>query len=180
MISIHTLVKRLRQYRSLHRIIGISLAVFLVLSAFTGVLLGWKKDIETLQPSTRQGSSADMASWKSFKEISLAAQTAMDSAGQKLNEIDRFDVRPSNGIVKVLFKDGFWEVQVDGQSGKVMSIAQRHSDWIEHLHDGSIISDFFKLLYTNIIGIGLLLLACSGVYMWVSPKIIRRYKALRK
>jgi uncharacterized iron-regulated membrane protein len=104
----------------------------------------------------------------------------MDAAGHQLNEIDRFDVRPDKGIVKVLFKHGYWEVQVDGASGKVLSMAQRHSDWVEHLHDGSIFSDFFKLLYTNILGIGLLLLSCSGVYMWLTPKIIRRYKALRK
>jgi hypothetical protein len=104
----------------------------------------------------------------------------MDSAGILNNPVERFDVRPDKGIIKVLFKKGYWEAQVDGTSGKVLSLAQRHSDWIEHIHDGSIISDPFKLMYTNILGIGLLLLALSGLYMWYAPKVIRRSKDHRK
>lgn len=180
MISIHTLVVSLRKLRSLHKIFGISIALFLVITACTGILLGWKKNIGTLQPPTKQGSSEDLAKWKSFNDISVAARSAMDSAGQQHNEIDRFDVRPESGVVKVLFKEGYWEVQVEGASGKILSMAQRHSDWIEHLHDGSIINEFFKLLYTNLLGFGLLVLAVTGVYMWLTPKIIRRYKSLRK
>jgi hypothetical protein len=86
------------------------------------------------------------------------------------------DVRPDKGIIKVLFKNGYWEVQVDGQTGKVLSVAQRHSDWIEHIHDGSIVNDVFKLAYTNILGIGLFVLAASGLWLWYGPKVIRRSK----
>jgi uncharacterized iron-regulated membrane protein len=92
------------------------------------------------------------------------------------NEIDRMDVRPGDGIIKVLFKAGYWEAQVDGKTGKVLSVAQRHSDWIEHLHDGSIVNDFFKLGYVNVLGLGLMLLAITGVWLWHGPKVIRRSK----
>jgi hypothetical protein len=91
-------------------------------------------------------------------------------------EIDRMDVRPDKGMIKVLFKEGYWEVQIDGANGKVLSVAQRHADWIEHIHDGSIISEGFKLIYTNYIGLGLLLLSITGFWLWYGPRKIRKAK----
>jgi uncharacterized iron-regulated membrane protein len=173
---IDALVKLLRKLRSLHKLAGVSLSLFILVTATTGILLGWKKNFHTLQPTTFTGLSSDVAQWKSLEIISLAAVRGMDSIGNTGNAIDRMDVRPDKGIVKILFQKGYWEVQVDGTSAKVLSVAQRHSDWIEHLHDGSLISDFFKLVYTNILGIGLLTLAVSGVWLWYGPKVIRKSK----
>ena len=175
-MNIHNIVVQLRQFRSIHKYIGVVIASFVLVSAVTGVLLGWKKNLESLQPLTVKGVSSDLRKWKTFHEVSASALRGMDSVQMSSNTIDRFDVRPDKGIIKVLFTKGYWEVQVDGTTGKVLSIAQRHSDWIEHLHDGSIISDFFKLLYTSILGIGLLVLSITGVYMWYAPKIVRRSK----
>ena len=86
------------------------------------------------------------------------------------------DVRPSKGIAKVLFKEGNWEVQIDGTSGEVKSIAKRYSDWIESLHDGSIISDLFKLISMNLLGIGVLFLMGTGIWLWYGPKVVREMK----
>ena len=79
-------------------------------------------------------------------------------------------------MVKVLFEKGNWEVQIDGTSGEVKSIAKRYSDWIESLHDGSIISDGFKLVSMNVLGIGVLILMSSGIWLWYGPKVIREMK----
>lgn len=176
MRNIHSLVVLLRKFRSIHKYIGIALAAFFLLVAITGVLLGWKKNVELLQPKTYKGLSTDVSGWKSFQEICNAAEIAMDTVLEN-PMIDRMDVRFEKGIVKVLFTQGYWEAQVDCTSGEVLSVAKRHSDWIEHLHDGSLISDAFKLLYTNILGIGLLTLAVSGLWLWYGPKIIRRSKS---
>ena len=170
------LVKQLRQFRSLHKWIGICLAFFILISASTGVLLGWKKNVSLLQPKMYSGTSAQLNEWKSFEIIATSAKNAIDSVVKKPIEIDRMDVRPDKGIVKVLFAEEYWEVQVDGKTGKVFSVAQRHADWIEHIHDGSIISEFVKLIYTNIIGIGLITLALSGFFLWYGPKVIRKMK----
>jgi uncharacterized iron-regulated membrane protein len=170
------LVKLLRQFRSLHKYIGVTLAFFVLILATTGILLGWKKNVEVLQPATLSGSSKDVSEWKSFAEISASALLAIDSAGMPENTIDRMDVRFDKGMVKVLFKNGYWEAQVDLKTAKVLSVAQRHADWIEHIHDGSIISDGFKLGYTNILAIGLLTLALSGLWLWYGPKVIRKSK----
>ena len=75
-----------------------------------------------------------------------------------------------------LFKGGNWEVQIDGTSGEVKSIAKRYSDWIESLHDGSIISDLFKLISMNLLGIGVLFLMGTGIWLWYGPKVVRELK----
>jgi uncharacterized iron-regulated membrane protein len=174
-MNTQTLVLLLRKLRSLHKYVGVGLLAFLVVTAFTGILLGWKKNIETLQPKTFQGISENLAGWKSFEDVGNASMRAMDSILENPT-IDRMDVRPDKGIIKVLFTEGYWEVQVDGKNGNVLSVAKRHSDWIEHLHDGSLISEGFKLLYTNILGIGLCTLALSGLWLWYGPKVIRNSK----
>lgn len=167
----------LRSYRVYHRYLGLGLGVFLIISSVTGLLLGWKKDIDLLQPPTQKGASTDLAQWISVAEMATLAQTALDSAQQLANTpIDRLEARPDKGIVKVLFAEGYWEVQLDGSTGKVLSVARRHSDWIEHLHDGSIISDGFKLVSMNVVGLGLLALVISGFILWLFPRKVRQLK----
>ncbi len=175
-MALQNLVHRLRQFRSIHKWIGISVALFMLITSTTGVLLGWKKNVELLQPATQKGSSLAFAEWTSFDKVARAASLAVDSVTGRTIEIDRMDVRPDKGIIKVTFKEGYWEAQVDGTSGNVLSVAQRHADWIEHIHDGSIISEFFKLMYTNYIGLGLLFLSITGFWLWYGPKVIRKAK----
>jgi len=173
---IQNLVHRLRQFRSIHKWIGISVALFMVVTSITGVMLGWKKNVELLQPATLKGGTLDVTKWVSFERISQSALRAIDSVTNEENSIDRLDVRFDKGIIKVLFTKGYWEAQVDAATGKTLSVAQRHADWIEHIHDGSIINDFFKLIYTNYIGFGLLFLSITGFWLWYGPKRIRKAK----
>lgn len=173
---IRTLVHRLRQFRSIHKWIGISVALFMLITSTTGVLLGWKKNVEILQPPTLQGSSTNIADWVSFETVAVSALRAIDSVTHEVNSVDRLDVRFDKGIIKVLFTQGYWEAQVDAATGKTLSVAQRHADWIEHVHDGSIISEFFKLFYTNYMGLGLLFLSITGFWLWYGPKVIRKAK----
>lgn len=173
----HRLVHRLRNYRKFHKYIGLFLATLIAISSLTGILLGWKKNVEVLQPVTRDGQSANLVEWKSFNELANLATHALDSVTQNYgNTIDRMEGRPKNGIVKVLFKKGYWEVQLDASTGKVLSVARRHSDWIEHIHDGSIISDGFKLVSMNVLGWGLLIMVFSGFWLWYGPGVIRQMK----
>ena len=58
-------VNRLRRYRVYHKYIGIVLAILLFISAVTGFLLGWKKNVDIIQPPTKKGQSKDMQDWKS-------------------------------------------------------------------------------------------------------------------
>jgi uncharacterized iron-regulated membrane protein len=175
-MALQQLVNTLRQFRSLHKWIGISVGAFMLVTALTGILLGWKKNVDWLQPPAQPGSSAQLGEWVSFEAVAQAALRAIDSVVQRPNSIDKMDVRPKDGIIKVLMKQDYWEVQVDGKTGRVLSVAKRPSDWIEHVHDGSIISDGFKLFFTNYLGWGLLGLSVTGLWLWYGPRKIRQVK----
>lgn len=173
------LIESLRKFRTWHRWIGIVVALFLLITATSGILLGWKKNVGLLQPPEQKGTNAYLKDWVSVDQIVNSAFYALDSVVGEPNELDKLDVRPSKGIVKVLFKKGYWEVQVDGATGKVLSVERRHSDWIEHVHDGSIIGDLFKLSYTNFLGWSLLILSLSGTWLWFGPKVVKKAKKKR-
>lgn len=179
--NLNTYILSLRKFRVFHRWMGTTLALFLSISALTGVLLSLKKDVALIQPPTQKGQSEGLADWKPLEELSLLAQQALYTAqpDQLGNPINRLDVRPQKGMVKVLFENSYWEVQLDGQTGSTLSIAKRHSDWIEALHDGSIISDPFKLVSMNVLGWGLLFLIFTGIWLWYGPKLLRRWRKRR-
>ena len=175
--KISNLSSTLRQYRVYHRYVGLIIGLFVLISSITGILLGWKKDVDLLQPPLIKGQTDDLTQWVSMADLAAAAYAGLDSAQSiKDNPIDRIEARPDKGMAKVLFKEGYWEVQVDGSTGKVLSVAQRHSDWIEKIHDGSIISDMFKLVSMNVLGLGLLILTITGFTLWYYPKRIRSLK----
>lgn len=172
----------LRQYRKIHKVLGLTLAFLLVISAATGIFLAWKKNVEFIQPPTLKGQSKDLSDWRPISELAEVATEAFHKAhpNHSTTGIDRMDVRPSKGIIKVLFEKGWWEVQIDGTTAEVLSIKRRNSDWIEQLHDGSIISEGFKLVSMNVLGVGLLLMIFTGWYLWYGPRKFRRIKRKRR
>jgi len=171
-----TIAKSIRGYRKIHRYLGLGIALLLVISAITGILLAWKKDVDILQPPTQKGEQLAIGAYESVESLAKVAVTAVDSLQLTASNVDRIEYRPTKGIAKVIFDTGNWEVQVDATSLDVLSVAKRHSDWIESLHDGSIISDFFKLFSMNFLGLGLLLLIITGFWLWWGPKKIRSIK----
>lgn len=176
-MSTKKLAQSVRSYRKVHKWVGLVLALFLLLSALTGILLGWKKDIDLLQPPTQSGVEKSMVAYQSVDDLAKASLMAVDSLGLTQDNLDRIEYRPTKGIAKVLFDTGSWEVQIDATNLEVLSVAKRHSDWIEHIHDGSIISDAFKLVSMNVLGIGLCLLTITGLWLWFGPKRIRQKKS---
>lgn len=168
-------VVSLRLFRQWHKYAGLVLSTFVFISALTGILLAWKKEVNLLQPPTQQGSSIQMKEWLPVYKLDSLARMALlarDSL-QTSNPIERLDIRPHKGIVKVLFKQGNLEVQIDLKSGEIRSVATRHADWIEALHDGSILGDAFKLTSMSVLGLGLIFLILSGFWLWNGPRVIR-------
>jgi uncharacterized iron-regulated membrane protein len=177
LLNIQKISHSLRKYRRWHRWLGLSLALLLLISSLTGIFLAWKKRVDLLQPPSREAVAQTSRQWLSVETISRRAKDALRAAtGLTDISIDRIDVRPDKGIAKVRFEQAYWEVQLDGRNGDILSVAQRHSDWIEQIHDGSIISDGFKLISMNYLGLGLALLTVSGFWLWFGPKKIRQKK----
>ncbi len=161
--------RSLRVPRKWHRRISMVLLLFIVISSVTGLMLAWKKQFGWLQPSEVKGVSTDVADWVVPVLIADAAKRALSDSlkltPEQLPVLDRLDARPKHGTVKVVFK-GDWEVQVDATTAAVLSVAKRNADWIERLHDGSIVADWFKNLSMTLLAIGLLFLSGTGYWMW--------------
>lgn len=175
--------KTLRLFRKLHRFTGISLFIFLIFVSITGILLGWKKNSGGLILSeTTNGTSTILEEWL---PVHILVDNAIiyikDSLAANLDTvIDRIDVRPDKGVVKISFKDHYIGLQIDGATGKVLKKETRMADLIEQIHDGSwvdrqlgINSGTFKLFYTSICGLGLLTFCITGFWLWYGPKRLR-------
>jgi uncharacterized iron-regulated membrane protein len=178
--------KTLRIFRKVHRLTGLFLFIFFIIIAVTGILLGWKKNSGGLILSqTSQGTSSEFEHWLPLDSLyKNALKILADSVGPDLNqEVDRIDIRKEKGIVKFTFKDHFWGLQIDGTTGKVLHIERRRADFIEKVHDGSILDYYFntsgdqmKLVYTSVLGIALLTFTITGFWLWYGPKRMRRKK----
>jgi uncharacterized iron-regulated membrane protein len=175
--------KWIRLFRWLHRKLAIPTFVFLFIIALTGVLLGIKKQTGLLAP-TQKGQSKNLNTWLPIDSLEkIAVQSLHTSVNSNLStEVDRIDIRPSKGIAKFIFTDHYWSLQLDGTTGKLLSVEKRNSDLIENIHDGSILDRFLgtremaKMGYTLFFGLSLLLLIVSGFWLWYGPKRMRQFK----
>lgn len=175
--------KFLRLTRKLHKVAGISLFVFVIAIGISGLLLGWKKNSNGyLLAETMKGSNMESNSWISLDSIQkIAVGYYAKKSGKGEVEVDRMDVRPGKGIIKVSFVGGYDGIQIDLASGKILGEEVRRADFIEHLHDGSWFdmtfgweSGVFKLVYTTIMGLALVLFSMTGFWLWYGPKRMRK------
>src|SRR5687767_1267352 len=157
-MSTRTQARLIRTMRWLHRKVAIALFVFFLLIAVTGILLGIKKQTGLLAP-TQKGVSSSLSTWLSIDSLRILAEHYLhDSVSADLSTaLDRMDVRPDKGIIKFTYLDHYWGLQLDGTTGALLLVEKRKSDFIENLHDGSIVDDLigagdepFKTGYTLI------------------------------
>jgi hypothetical protein len=176
--------KLLRIFRKIHRTTGAFLFVFFFFISVTGLLLGWKKHSAGLiQSKSYKGTSTDLKEWLPIDSLHKNACNILhDSVSADLSlELARIDIRKDKGIVKFVFIDHFWGIQLDGATGQLLYIGRRRSDFIENIHDGSILDYYFgttggqiKLVYTSIMGLALLTFTITGFWLWYGPKRMRK------
>ena len=175
--------KILRISRKVHRTTGAILFVFFFLVAVTGLLLGWKKHSGgMILPKSYAGVSTNQQDWLPVHVLhEKAVKIAREEISPDLSlEIDRIDIRPDKGMVKFVFVEGFWGVQLDCTTGELLHIERRRSDFIEKIHDGSFFDYLFstnyeqiKLVYTSVMGLALLTFTITGFWLWYGPKRFR-------
>lgn len=160
--------------RRLHRWGAISIGLPLLCVVTTGLLLQVKKQVPWVQPhEQRTAVPTPAVEW----DVILAAAKAMPQAGvQSWEDIDRVDVRPGKGIMKVITTSR-WETQLALADGAVLQVAYRRSDLVESLHDGSFFGDVAKQWIFLPAGFVLFALWVTGLYLWVLPWLTRRKRA---
>jgi len=161
--------------RRLHRWGAILTALPLLIVLCTGVLLLLKKELSWIQPPTAAPTQAGVAGVPnvSFEAILGAAASVEVASVSGWADISRVDLRPRDGVVKVMTRSG-WEVQVCAATGAVLGSAVRRSDFIESLHDGSFFHPGAKLGVFLPSALVALTLWVTGIWMWLLPWLSRR------
>ena len=154
-----------------------ALPVLVILAS--GILLQSKKQWTWVQPKEHRGSGT--VPTIDFPQIMASLQSVPSLGVAGWDDVDRLDVRPGRGVVKVTLKSR-WEAQIDLASGTMLQTAYRRSDLIESIHDGSFFAgDWTKLGLFLPAGLTLLLLWLSGVWMvWVQLSGKARMKKKRE
>lgn len=148
----------------------IALPILLVL--VTGLLLQVKKQWAWVQPEEQLGTPTDAPITLAESVDIMAAHPEIGIGGWE--DVDRFDVRPSKGMMKVRLEDGR-EVQIDLSDGRILQIEYRRTDLIESLHDGSWFGgDVSKLGLFLPAAIVLLCMWITGIWMFWAPIPLRR------
>jgi len=162
--------------RSTHKWASIIVAIPLLIILVTGILLLVKKEFTYLQPPSAKG-IINIPSI-SFEKILAQVKTVKETEVNTWEDIDRLDVRPSKGIIKVRAKS-HWEIQLDSNTGEVLHVAYRRSDIIEQIHDGTYWQKNANLWLSLPVAIGLLLISLTGLFLFFYP-YFKRFRKRRK
>ena len=143
-----------------------ALLICMIAATSLALVPGCESSTEPEQPRLKNGSSAELL--LRFDQILAAAQNVPQAQVETWDDIDRLDVRPGKGMLKVRCRNR-WEVQLDTKTGEVLQVAYRRSDLIESLHDGSFFHDRIKLwvYFPSALVLGLLWL--TGIYLFLLP-----------
>lgn len=152
--------------RKIHRWSSIIAMLPIGIIIISGTVLQLKKQSDWVQPPTSKGSSQELT--KDFAEILEVASTVPEADIQTWADVDRLDVRPNKGIVKVRAKNR-WEIQIDTKTGEVLQVSYRRSDLIESIHDGSFFHDRVKLWIFLPSALILSVLWITGIYLFARP-----------
>lgn len=166
----------MRLNRKVHYWGALIISIPLIIVVASGILLQVKKQFTWVQPPTVKGVSK--VPELSFDKILQIASQVDEGNIKSWKDIDRLDVRPKKGVVKVRAKNS-WEIQIDNKTGDILQVEYRRSDIIEAIHDGSFFHEHAKLWLFLPASIILLVLWATGVYLFAWPYITKSKKRKR-
>ncbi len=151
--------------RSIHLWLSLVIFIPVIIVIASGLLLQVKKEFDWIQPPTQKAQNSRPT--LSFDNVLNAVRQVPQANLNDWDDIDRLDVRPAKGIIKVRGKN-HWEVQLNAQTGDVLQVAYRRTDTIEAIHDGSWFFDGAKLWLFLPAAILLFVLWVTGIVMLIT------------
>ena len=112
-------------------------------------------------PKSYQGTSTELKDWLPLDTLqSIALKTIKDSIDKNIDlSLQRIDARPDKGMVKFVFNNHYWGIQLDGSILDIIFSTK---------------GEIIKLFYTTIMGSALLIFTITGFWLWYGPRIMRR------
>jgi len=165
----------------IHLWLGVLSTIALIAISITGILLNHKRGLG-LMPDVPHQRTAPFAAALSLERLGYAALVAAPVAAKQgwkagdaldVGLIDRMDVRPRDGVVKVRLRDkASTEMTVDLATGTVLHTGRRGDVFLEKLHSGEAFGGRMVIL-SDIAGIALVLTLITGYWLWLAPKLGR-------
>lgn len=147
---------------------GVAATGILVVVSVTGILLNHKRGLD-LMPDVDHQPSGEFRDALPLATLAAAA-TAAAPPDAAAAGVDRMDVRPDDGLVKVRFDDPrVIEVTVDLHTGEVLHVGERNDVFIEKMHSGEIFGDLWILL-SDAAAIFILAALVTGCWLWLYPR----------
>jgi hypothetical protein len=166
----------------IHLWLGVLVTIGLIAISITGILLNHKRGLG-LMPEVEHSPTGPFSQAISVERMALAALEAAppEARGSWRNGdpvdialIDRMDVRPRNGLVKVRLRDkASMEVTVDIASGEVLHVGRRGDVFLEKLHSGEAFGGISYVILSDIAAVALVLTLITGYWLWLAPKMSR-------
>jgi len=150
-----------------HVWVGVLATALVIVVSVTGILLNHKSTLGFMPDA--EAVEAGLESSLPLADLVRAAEGAVGSR-IAVAGVDRMDVRPDDGYVKIRFDDRVvTEVTVALRTGDVLAVGERNDVFLEKLHSGEIFGDAWILL-SDALAVGLIVLLLSGTWMWLYPK----------
>jgi hypothetical protein len=156
-----------------HLWVGVVFTIALVAIAITGILLNHKRGLGLMPDvaNTPSGPFSESLPLARLAEIGLEAVRQPGEPIGTFDRVDRMDVRPGDGYVKVRIANAAsTEVTVDLASGRVLHIGRRGDVFLERLHSGEAFGKIWVLL-SDAAAIGLVVTLLTGYWLWLAPKL---------
>lgn len=169
-----------------HLWLGVISTVALIAISVTGILLNHKRGLGLMpdvphEPTGQFGAALPL---ERLAHAALAAAPPSARGGWQPTDpvdialIDRMDVRPRDGFVKVRLRDrASMEMTVDINDGRVVHVGRRGDVFLEKLHSGEAFGGRFVLL-SDFAAVLLVLTLITGYWLWLAPKIARGARQL--
>jgi hypothetical protein len=166
----------------IHLWLGVLSTIALIAISITGILLNHKRGLG-LMPDVPHEPIGEFTAAIPLERLAYAALVAAPQAARgdwkdgdpvDISLIDRMDVRPRNGFVKVRLRDkASMEMTVDLNTGQVIHTGRRGDVFLEKLHSGEIFGGIRFVILSDIAAIALVLTLISGYWLWLVPKLSR-------
>ncbi|MGH7468847.1 MAG: PepSY-associated TM helix domain-containing protein [Longimicrobiales bacterium] len=171
----------------IHLWLGVVATIALIAISITGILLNHKRGLG-LMPDVPHEPTGSFSQTISLERMALAALTAAPQtarANWKVGDpvdiglIDRMDVRPKDGFVKVRLTDkASMEMTVDINTGQVIHTGRRGDVFLEKLHSGEAFGGRQFVILSDIAAVALVLTLITGYWLWLVPKLSRGTRQL--
>ena len=166
----------------IHLWLGVLSTIALIAISVTGILLNHKRGLG-LMPDVPHEPTGDFAAALPIERLAYAALLAApsetkgdwkDGDAVDIALIDRMDVRPRDGFVKVRLRDrASMEMTVDINTGRVIHVGRRGDVFLEKLHSGEIFGGLPFVIISDIAAVALVLTLITGYWLWLVPKLSR-------